>query len=56
MPSTQQKRVEDALLASEAWFRQLTDSMPQIVWTASADGYVDYYNERWYAFSGLQPR
>ena len=50
---TDRKRVETALAESEARFRQLADSMPQIVWTAQADGYIDYYNERWYQFTGL---
>ena len=27
--------------------------MPQLVWTARPDGYVDYYNDRWYEFTGL---
>jgi PAS domain S-box-containing protein len=48
---SERKRAEAALLASEAKFRQLADSMPQIVWTARPDGYVDYYNERWYEFT-----
>jgi PAS domain S-box-containing protein len=34
-------------------FRALADSMPQIVWSARGDGMPDYYNERWYAFSGV---
>ena len=38
-------------LATE--FRTLADSMPQIVWTANPDGFVDYYNKRWYEFTGL---
>jgi len=42
------------LLASEARFRQLADTMPQIVWTARPDGYVDYYNERWYEYTGFR--
>ena len=42
------KRVEE----SEERFRQLADSMPQIVWTAPPDGRPDYHNARWYAFSG----
>ena len=33
-------------------FRQLADLMPQIVWTALADGYTDYYNKRWYEYTG----
>jgi len=38
---------------SEARFRQLADAMPQIVWTARPHGYFDYYNERWYEFTGF---
>ncbi len=52
---TESKRSEAALLASEARFRQLADAMPQIVWTARGDGTRDYYNERWYQFSGFSP-
>jgi PAS domain S-box-containing protein len=50
---TERKRAEAALTESEARFRQLADSMPQIVWTACPDGYVDYYNERWYELTGF---
>jgi PAS domain S-box-containing protein len=50
---TERKRIEAALLASEARFRQLADAMPQMVWTARPDGYMDYYNERWYEFTGF---
>jgi PAS domain S-box-containing protein len=34
-------------------FRQLADAMPQIVWAARPDGYLDYYNQRWYEFTGF---
>ncbi len=50
---TERKRTEEALRESEARFRQLADSMPQIVFTAGQDGAVDYLNERWYEFAGL---
>jgi PAS domain S-box-containing protein len=49
---TDRKLAEVALRESEARFRQLADSMPQMVWTARPDGRIDYYNERWYAFTG----
>ncbi len=39
-----------ALRESEARFRQLADTMPQIVWSARPDGVVDYYNRRWFEF------
>jgi PAS domain S-box-containing protein len=51
---TDTKRLERILVASEARFRQLADAMPQIVWTATADGTVDYYNSRWYEFTGFE--
>ena len=50
---TERKRAEEALRHSEARFRQLADSMPQIVATAGPDGDFDYLNERWYQFTGL---
>ncbi|MBN9122992.1 MAG: PAS domain S-box protein, partial [Planctomycetes bacterium] len=50
---TDRRRAEDALRRSEAQFRQMADALPQIVWTARADGFVDYYNERWYEFTGF---
>ena len=43
------------LQASELRFRLLADSMPQIVWTATQDGLVEYLNQRWYEFTGLDP-
>lgn len=46
------KRAEHALHESEARFRQLADAMPQIVWTATPEGIMDYCNERWYALTG----
>jgi PAS domain S-box-containing protein len=49
----ERKRAEAALLASESRFRQLADAMPQLVWTARPDGAIDYYNERWYEFTGF---
>ena len=52
---TDRRRAEEALRQSEADSRRVADVMPQIVWTSRPDGYVDYFNERWYEFTG-QPR
>jgi len=43
----------ERLKASEAEFRQLADSMPQIVYSARADGWLDYCNQRWLDYTGL---
>jgi PAS domain S-box-containing protein len=42
-----------ALRQSEAKFRTITDAMPQMVWSTLPDGYHDYFNEQWYAFTGV---
>lgn len=49
---TERKRIEEALTESESLFREMADAMPQMVWTARPDGHTDYYNERWYEFTG----
>ncbi len=50
---TEQARTGAALRESEARFRFMADAMPQIVWTTDMDGAIDYYNQRWYDYSGL---
>ena len=47
------RAADEKLRASEARFRQIADTMPQIAWAARPDGYVDYYNERWFEFTGF---
>lgn len=42
-----------ALSESEAKFRAIADSMPQMVWSTRPDGFHDYYNARWYEFTGV---
>jgi PAS domain S-box-containing protein len=46
-------RAEERLRVSEMRYRELANAMPQIVWTARADGTGDYYNDRWYEFTGM---
>ena len=50
---TERKEAEDALRRSEQRFRQMADAIPHIAWTTEADGAVEYYNQRWYDYSGL---
>ncbi|WP_375339525.1 sensor histidine kinase [Sphingomonas fuzhouensis] len=38
---------------SEQRFRTLADTMPQMVWSTLPDGFHDYYNARWYEFTGM---
>ncbi|WP_375758285.1 PAS domain-containing protein [Corallococcus exercitus] len=38
---------------SEARFRQIANALPQIVWTADASFFVDWYNDWWFQYLGL---
>ncbi len=49
---TQRKLTEQSLREGERRFRELADAMPQIVWEALPNGHFDYYNHRWYDFTG----
>ena len=53
---TELKQEEEMRRISEARFRALANSMPQLVWTADPDGSVDYYNERYREFAGISPQ
>ncbi|MBK8738069.1 MAG: EAL domain-containing protein [Betaproteobacteria bacterium] len=50
---TERKESEVALREREAEFRTLAESIPQIVWIASADGSDIYFNQQWIDYTGL---
>jgi PAS domain S-box-containing protein len=52
---TERKRVEAAVLESEARFRTMADSIPQLAWIADAAGQVYWYNQRWHDYTGMTP-
>lgn len=49
---TDRKRFEEELRDSELRFRTITNTMPQMVWTALPDGTVEYHNEQFDQFVG----
>ena len=50
---TERKAAEEAVRAAGERFRFLAESMPQKIFTATARGEVDYYNQQWFEFTGL---
>lgn len=50
---TQQSKDAEAVAESDRLFRTLADTMPQMVWSTLPDGYHDYYNARWYEYTGV---
>jgi len=59
---TGRKRAEQELEAalsrassSERQFRTMIEGLPQLAWWARPDGFIDYYNPRWYEYTGTTP-
>ncbi|HEY0073023.1 MAG TPA: PAS domain S-box protein, partial [Abditibacteriaceae bacterium] len=51
--ATGERLAGQKLKASEARFRTLADAVPQLIWTNDAQGEANYFNGRWYDYSGL---
>lgn len=47
------KRAEEAVRASEKGLREQAETFPQMLWSATAEGNIDYCNERLLEYSGL---
>jgi PAS domain S-box-containing protein len=47
-----QVEAQEAVAQSDTRFRILADAAPQLIWSARADGYCDYFNARWYEYTG----
>lgn len=52
---TDAARAEAALRESEAKYEAIVNSIDQMIWSATPDGLHDYFNDRWYAFTGAPP-
>jgi PAS domain S-box-containing protein len=52
---TARKQSEQALHETEAHFRTLANAIPQLCWMAGADGWIYWYNDRWYEYTGTIP-
>jgi PAS domain S-box-containing protein len=52
---TARKLMEEALRESEERFRTLANAIPQLAWIADSDGYIFWYNQRWYDYTGTTP-
>ncbi|MBD2196139.1 MULTISPECIES: PAS domain-containing protein [Calothrix] len=52
---TERHQTAAALKTSQQRYQELAEAMPQMVWTADASGAVNYWNQRWYDYTGLSP-
>jgi PAS domain S-box-containing protein len=46
---------EQQLRQNEMRLRQLANTIPQMAWIADAGGAVEWYNDRWYEYTGTTP-
>jgi PAS domain-containing protein len=51
-----QKAVAETAVKGEVYFRTMADGIPQIIWTALPNGDLDFYNKRWYDYTGKNPQ
>ncbi len=46
------RKLHEELLQAEHVHRQLVDNVPELAWSARPDGHTDFYNRRWYEYTG----
>lgn len=52
LDQTRLRATEQALKQSQAEFFQMADAIPQMAWMTRSDGYVDWFNQRWFEYTG----
>lgn len=48
----ERERLLDQARASEEQFRAVVENVPALAWSALPDGYIDFYNRRFYEYTG----
>ncbi|GHO58664.1 PAS domain-containing sensor histidine kinase [Ktedonobacter robiniae] len=51
----EQKQAAERIKTSEQNWRILAETVPQLVWMTSPEGLVEYWNQRWYDYTGSSP-
>ena len=49
---SKRKASELRIRESDQRFQQLANTIPQLAWVADPSGYIEWYNERWYDYTG----
>ena len=52
---TERRQAEESARQSAAHFRTMADAIPQLAWIARPDGWIHWYNRRWYEYTGTTP-
>lgn len=49
---TEQVKARKLIEESEEKYRDLANAMPDVVWTATPEGYMDFFNKKWMDYTG----
>jgi PAS domain S-box-containing protein len=52
---TARRQAEERLREAEEQFRALAENLPELAWSAHADGRIHYLNRRWSEYTGATP-
>jgi PAS domain S-box-containing protein len=52
---TERRRAEEKVREGEKRFQTMANSIPQLAWIARPDGFIFWYNQRWYDYTGTKP-
>ncbi|MEP0545306.1 MAG: PAS domain S-box protein [Rhodothermales bacterium] len=52
---TEEREAAEAVRRSEAQLLSLVDNLPELAWSARPDGHIEFYNHRWYEYTGTTP-
>ena len=52
IPLPTEELTETEIKDARSSLRLLADAMPQLVWSTRPDGFHDYFNQKWYEFTG----
>ncbi len=50
------RQAEEVRRAIEEQFHTLAEAMPQLAWMAQPDGFITWYNQHWYEYTGTTPQ
>lgn len=50
------RQSQEAFHLSEGQFQLLANSIPELCWMADPEGYIFWYNQRWYEYTGTTPK
>ncbi len=53
---SEKEEIKENLRLNESKYRQVTESLPQLVWTCEADGPCDYLGPQWIQYTGIEEK